>query len=739
MPDIDLKFDINKSYKPMDKEQSIREWVYRRKVEMEDAPERKRAERIWEKSERAWDQYRPENREDWQSDYVVPLTTATVEAVMAEASEQVSAPLFLPRGEEDVPRAKAFQVVYDYTKDISNQKAAFTDVIRGQVTHGTSHAQEFYLKDKRIISKIIGFEEKKKKNKARDIKSETIEVDEYDDVYTEWVDNWMLLVDEKCTEINRGTTKARDVIRKYIMNYRDLERMFKKDPYWDHLNNFRYVKPGGNTDYYQYYKPPQGIDHKEEVEVLWYWSRIPDDSLIIVANDVVLRMGPNPYRHKQLPFAKVVDVKRLGKYYGKGEPEILDSIQEESNMMRRMIIDRNHLDIDKMFIVPNDFQGDEDDLMARPHLAIPSNDPNGVRPVEYNDIPLSVQSTLKAINDDKISVTGVDERFQAVSRTPSTATEAAILKESTLRRIKMKMRNFDEGFLIDVARQRASNIIQFYGQPKLEKIIGEKGTKEYKQQVGKLMAQGLLEMDGGEFKKRSYRQITTEGKEMSFNERGQIIERKKPGFYFFEAKPEYFMPVSEQGFNIRIQPSPDIPVSKPLMQDKMRDMFDRLVAVTESTNYDLEKVADKYVEAHEINPDELKSDQAVEEQNIEENRLSMMVDIASQENQMVVSGKDIPPNGTPFASPAHTQIHIAFLQSDVMNKAPEEVFKKLVTHTYGEIYAITQRQGAQGGQQAGAPTPQQGPQGINAANQGALPAQIQGGGDVPTGRALGNG
>lgn len=34
--------------------------------------------------------------------------------------------------------------------------------------------------------------------------------------------------------------------------------------------------------------------------------------------------------------------------------EDLESIQDEINTLRRMVIDRNHLDIDKMFLVSNE-------------------------------------------------------------------------------------------------------------------------------------------------------------------------------------------------------------------------------------------------------------------------------------------------------------------------------------------------------------------------------------------------
>ena len=201
-------------------------------------------------------------------------------------------------------------------------------------------------------------------------------------------------------------------------------------------------------------------------------------------------MGPNIFKHKQLQFAKSIDVNRLDRFYGKGEPELLDSIQDELNTLRRMIIDRNHLDIDKSFLVSQNTMLNDEDLIARPHAMIPVDDPKSVQALEYGDLPLSVDRTLKSIQEDSIRVTGIDDRFQSLQRSPSTATEAAILKESTIKRIKMKISNLEAGFLVDIGRMRVSNIIQFYSQPKLEKIVGEEGTQEYKREVARPIVTG---------------------------------------------------------------------------------------------------------------------------------------------------------------------------------------------------------------------------------------------------------
>lgn len=740
MPKLEIP-TLNKNYKPIDKETNIIQWVVNRKRAMEDSQERKRAERIWDAGEKAWDQWRAE-RDGWQSNYYVPLTTSVVESILAEMIEKLPMPFIIGRGDEDTPRAMVMQFIYEYSWDIANGDDEMMNVMRGLLQNGTAIAQEYYWQDKRMVKMATGLSEKNKR-KQRFFTGEEKEILEYDDVMLENVSLWDILVDEKAREFNRGPYKARDCIRRYILDYRDAEIAFKGDPFWDHLNNFRFVMPGsGDTAYREFFKPPEGFDKSNDVEILWYWSRSPEDLLVVLINGVPVRFGPNPYKHKQLPFAKAIDVKRLNKFYGKGEPELLSSIQGEVNLTRRMMIDRHHLDIDKSFVVKDSAMLDEDDLISRPHGIIPG-DPSEVKPLEYGDIPISVERTLKSINEDKIAVTGVDDRFSSVQKAPSTATEAAILKESTLKRIRMKMRGLERGFMVDVGRMRLANIMQFYSQPRLERIVGEQKTKEFKKQMEKLMSQGLVEMREGELFKKSFRKISSEGKKLVFDERGNPGVKREPGFHFFEAHPKLWLPTGELGFDIRFEAGPSLPVSKPLLQSKLQEAFDRIVPFLgiEGSNYDIEKTIDELIiKPAEINPEILKTDEAVEEGASQENRLALIVDLASQENQLILQGKDIQKFGTPFAPPPHTQIHIEFLKSPQMKEAGKEQFVKLMQHVQGEILAIERRGGSAGaGQQAGEGGQQQLPAGGSNEGEAATPALIQGGGQVPTGRALGNG
>ncbi len=754
MPDIQIKYPgINKIYKPTDKEQDIRKWVYYRYNDMKMSPERIAAEKEWDAGDKAWDAYRvPKDPDDWQSNYFIPLTTSVIESIVSEVVDEQQRPLILPRSREDGPKANVMREIYGYTWDVANGDLETIDVFKDALIKGTAFAQEYYLKDRRLIHDITEFSNLTKGGIKFAPKEK--EVYEYDDCYMEWVSGWDMFWDERAMEFNRGSRKCRDAIRRYVMNIRDAQRFFD-GPIWNPLNNMQFVRPGGDTNFYQFYKPPTGLNHNEDVEVLWYWSRNPEDKLIITINDVVIVNGPNIFKHKQLPFAKAIDVKRIGMFCGKGEPKLLDSIQEELNTSRRMSIDRLHLDMDKSFLVGQTTMLDNTDLISQPHNIIPVDDPKNVRALEYGDVPISAQLTQKSIAEDSVRVTGVDDRFQSLQKQASTATEAAILKESTLKRIKMKLRFFQKGFLSDIAQLRVANILQFYSQPQMEEIIGQAGTQEYKTAMAQLAQQGLLEVHDGTPYKKTYRQIPLQGKELVPGADGAMVSRTADGTNFFEAKPEFFMPTARGGYVVKFEAGATLPISEPLMQSKMAEMFDRLIQVKQlnpNSSYDIDKLADMLVSVNNYNPSDFKTNQQISDSQISDQRSQMAINLATQENQMLISGKPIPPNGTPFQPPAHTLVHIAFLKSKAMLSAPEDLYKKLVQHISGEMALLNARGGTgmganaagspqqppdqAGGGQAALPPPANGAQPNNAMAQVA-PNMIQGGGQVQNGLPLG--
>jgi hypothetical protein len=369
-----------------------------------------------------------------------------------------------------------------------------------------------------------------------------------------------------------------------------------------------------------------------------------------------------------------------------------------------MIIDRNHLDIDKMFLVSNKLGLSDEDLMARPHGMIPTDDVNGAKPIEYGDIPRSVELSLKNLEDDATISTGINPRAQALP-SAGTATEAAILKESTLRRIETKIWLFKKEYLMRIGRIRMANILQFYSQPKFEKIVGEKDSADYKKQLEMASQQGSLAQVGGEDYLKTYRNIRTDGKSINFDTSGKLTEQKVPGSSFFELKPEYFMPMASGGYDLKFNAGANVEISKPLMQSKILELYDRILPVSMQVpgSYDPVKLTDMVIADYfDKNPDDLKPDAPQVDET--QQRLELQMQLASMEIKQMMQGIPVP--ATQFASPVHTRVILEFMNSPEFQKVPSNspIVKIFTDHVMGEMIAQETRAGqAVGGSPTEAP------------------------------------
>ena len=667
---------LKNDYTPEGEQKTILDFVYKRFIAMKSAKDRLDAEEVWRKGIKAWEAYRePRGEDEWQSNHTVPLTSAVIESALAEVIDQSPKPSILPRGSEDAPKATVVQHMFEYAWDVSNSDLELYNTIKDAFIYGTGISQEYYFRDPRLIQMADGT---------------TKRTYCYDDVYLESVKLEEFFIDENARDFT-GPYAARDCIRRYIVDIDDYKNFFQGST-WDALGNAKFVTPGGETSYPEWYKPPEGIDKARQVEVLWYWAVKPKDWLVIVANGVVQVMGPKPYNHKELPFARTVDVKRTHKFYGKGESEILESVQNELDTMRRMVIDRNHLDIDKMFFVSSRLNLSDEDTIARPHGTIPVDDINGAKAVEYGDIPRSVQLSIQNLQDDATIATGINPRAQALP-TAGTATEAAILKESTLKRIRLKVKLLEQEFLTRVGRLRLSNMLQYYPQTKIKKIVGEEGTAEYQstKQESNLFALP------GEKKQEEYMSIPIKGKSLEFDAEGKLTETPSEDLTFLELKPEYYEPSNSQGFDIKFIAGSTLPVSKPLMQSKATEMYDRLIQLAASgIGYDPVKLGDMLLKVNDFNPNDYHLESPQTPGNAApDQRSEMLIQIANFENRLMMSGKEVPP--TAYATPMHTQIHVAITGSPEFQKLSktDPIVKNFIAHIVGELTAQESRaQGA---------------------------------------------
>lgn len=655
---------------------------------MKDARQQNGRENKWDQWQRQYEAWRPpKNNDDWQSTIVPPYTTSVVESALSELVDQTLRPRITARKREYVPHATVMNYIYDYTWELGNGDIELYKSLKQGLILGTTIWQDYYYQDKRMVQQIVEYDKKTGQEKYKDV-----ELMDYDDVYGETVSLWDVWFDPDARSVNTGPYKAQDAIRRYIMHVDTFRNTFKGTKY-DKYGYVDKIRPGGDTNYYQYYQPPQGIDHSNYVELLWHWIRVPD-KLVLLANDVPFYLGPNPYNHKQLPFSVGYDTMDPFSIYGKGEPELLESIQDELTTIRRMRLDRQKMDIFKMIFVGANETVTDQDLIPAPMKPIEVQDVNNIKAFEYGDINPSAYREEQLLKEDGTRVTGIDDRFQSVQGRGATATESAILKEASTKRLRTKIWINSRTLLMDQMRLRVPNILQYYKTPKVMEITG-KNAIEKMMKIREVSMEGRLYKSGERFYEKEYRTIVTKNKELKKKDTGGVEVLDKRGDNFFMVTPDLLAP-SSAFFHYKLQAEPYFPLSKPLLQQRVDTLFNNPViqAAVQMGHYSIPKMADQIMEINDFEPDQFyEADQDQQKGDLLSDP-TMMLEQASKENEIMMSGETL--IGTPYATPEHTRVHLEFMQSNTFkSKADQNIISNFTGHILEEWTAQMARyQGA---------------------------------------------
>lgn len=677
------------TYIPTEEENEVLKNVYDRFKDMKQATARVQFESDIDTGEKQWEGYvEPQDADDYRSNINKPIAFSIVETEMQETIERNSRPKVKPREASDIAKAQFTNDVLNYSFDIGNFNYQFNMAKKETLIRGTGFLLEYYREDKRTVKELELVRNKETKE-IEEIYNQVEKVD-FDDVYAEYIDGQFLYFDEAGNHIE----KCKDMIIRRIFGLNEWRRIYsnKRGFY-----NIEYVHGGGDTSIDSYYGHPKDVQD-QEVEMLEYINRSTDEYNIVV-NGVVVRKGPIPWPHKELPVVVLYCYKRPNCFYGKGIPKIIEPLVDERNTLSNLRLDAQKMALNKMFFYDDMIEIDDFDLIPRPHGGIPINT-NG-RPInqvlqwiEYSDVKPSTYKDEEILVDDIKRTTGVDDRMQGVNM-GGTATEAAILKESSMKRINAKMKLMEMDSMTRLLRLRLANIRFNYGVPKMIKIAGKNGEEKIKQVK---------------------RTLSIEGKEYKIAEDGSLIVEPKAGIFNFPINKKT-MKFLETEFDISVDEAADQPMSKPIKQGKITEMFDRLMAnpITMS-EVDGRNAAQRYITINEEDPELWLKKSKME---VDESKM-----LAESENLVMMSGIPIPP--TKDIPMEHTEVHMNLTKTAEFQQTDPTIQDILHNHIQGE--GAMMGMGAQApnmGSQLGAP-------GMTGAD---MFANNRGGGEVPNGEA----
>lgn len=230
-----------------------------------------------------------------------------------------------------------------------------------------------------------------------------------------------------------------------------------------------------------------GVDQdptRKPIELLHFWT---DDRLVTLAQrKVIVQVAENPYDHGEKPFIRIVDHLVPGEFWGIGEIEWLEGLQDLRNALTNQRVDNVRLALDQMFVVNPSKLKDRGQLAKRPGGVIeisgdlPVNDI--IQPVVTPDVTGSSYEETERIDNVIERVSGVND-YTMGQNSPDlndTATGIALISEAGNTRFGHKVRMAELTGFKRLARHFGAIIQQFWPAEKQVRIVGPGGLEEFR-------------------------------------------------------------------------------------------------------------------------------------------------------------------------------------------------------------------------------------------------------------------
>ncbi len=639
--------DAKAGYSPGKKTRKIRAMIWSRYNAMKDDSGRKEAEAEWEDGDKQFRMYTPpKSTEDWRANFVLPDGFAAVQADAQEKIDRKSRPLLRAVGDDDGAKSAYGNSIMNHNMNRTGFDYQYFLAKYSAAIRGTSFLWDNWRTDQREVMDPVDV------NEDGTLKYEKKTITDFDDDFTEWVENEWIFLDPAGDHIE----KKRDCVRREILDIDEFTRIYGDRPDFKDTDK---VKPGGELTRTAYFRQEADIDDRE-VEVLHYYNRSTDryDAL---ANNVVVREGYLNTKHKELPVTPIYHYYVPGRFWGFGIPRVIQSQTDERTTLRRMRVDRAKLQTNQMFFVDDRVDLDEEDTVSRPGGFIEINTGgvplgNVVMPITHPDTPVSSYKEEELMLEDIRRAHGIDDRIQGVN-VGGTATEAALLKESSLKRVNLIAQLAEMDALRRVGKIKWSNLQFFSPASTIVRITEDNEDRD----------------------RKTYRTITAEGQKFEITEdpatgKKQLKVNPIDGSSSFQLDPKHasFM---EGDWDYVVDAEAFTVLSKPIQQAKITELLTLVAGVPSFlAELDAKKSMKRVYEIFDEKPKNwLKGSGRTSEE---------WRTLAEKEN--IVMSKGIMLDATEGAPPEHTEVHLDFAKSAEFEKLPEGIKAIFTFHIQGE-------------------------------------------------------
>ncbi len=321
----------------------------------------------------------------------------------------------------------------------------------------------------------------------------------YDDLFAELVSPFNFAVDPNATSMN----DAEDCVHFHTENWSVFQEVYSNDP---RFNNVEHVKPG---IFHRFGGRPftRATPGKNQILIAEYFNKIRDE-WVIYANGIEIYPGKDDEPaltddHKELPFASLhnspsylqlfsqqiykspnsgqdavggADFEPHESFWGKGDPEIIrDLIDLRTGFGRAMF--RAAKMAGEYILATDGYRFDTKVKWKTGDQAVGAKGRFELTPMGSNNVG-NFEFVFNDILELMILCLGVDPRSLAENKT-KTATEAAIQKETAMRRLQQNIEYNDDVCWVRMGRLDLRNFQQYYSVPKLERLTGDEDIKKF--------------------------------------------------------------------------------------------------------------------------------------------------------------------------------------------------------------------------------------------------------------------
>lgn len=261
------------------------------------------------------------------------------------------------------------------------------------------------------------------------------------------------------------------------------------------LNRLSEVELGGGDDVQE---TPQDV-----FPMLEMWTK--DGDLVVVAGEnaegVLLRYERNPYLHKQIPFIRVVDHIVPHEFWGIGEVEPIEGIQDALNALWNSRLDNVKMSLNQMFAVVLDYLENPSDLVIRPGGIVRMREglplQNVFSQIDLGQVTDRAYTEAQELEREAEKASGVSP-YQTGQDSPAynrTATGVALISEQGNTRFSFKVTLAEHTGYKHLVRQYASLLQQYMPDEIVIKIeadrVMEQAQKMMMEQGQMAIAQGM--------------------------------------------------------------------------------------------------------------------------------------------------------------------------------------------------------------------------------------------------------